>query len=208
MAFDLQEQEQIAELKAFWHDYGRYMAAALLVGAVAFAGWKGWQTWEKNRSLKAAEVYAKVEAAGADLEKLKGPVAELKSGYASTAYAARSALLAAAVAFANKNYEAAKAELSWVIANGREASLRDVARVRLANVLMDENKADEALAQLKSAEDQSFGALFAETRGDALALKGDAAGALEAYKQALAKLPKDAVNTKFVEMKLESLGSH
>lgn len=73
---------------------------------------------------------------------------------------------------------------------------------------MDEKKYDEALSQLKSAEEQSFGALYAETRGDVLALKGDAAGAGEAYKQALAKLAKDAPNYKFVEVKLEALGSH
>ena len=207
MAFDLQEQEQIAELKAFWHDYGRYMALVLLIGAVAFAGSKGWQVWEKNRSLKAAAVYAKVEAAGVDVDKLKEPVAVLKQDYARTAYAARSALLAASAAFAKKDLAAAKAELSWVIANSREAALRDVARVRMANVLMDEKKLDEALSQLKSAEDQNFGALYAETRGDVLALKGDAAGAQDAYKQSLAKLQKDSVNFKFVEMKLESLGS-
>lgn len=207
MAFDLQEQEQIAELKAFWLDYGRYMALALFVGAVAFAGAKGWQTWEKNRSLKAAAVYAKVEKADGDMEKIKAPVAELKKDYARTAYAGRASLLAAGAAFAKKDYAATKTELEWTVANAREASLRDVARIRMANVLMDENKLDEALAQLKSAEEQSFGALFAETRGDVLALKNDMAGAQEAYKQSLAKLKKDAPNYKFVEMKLESLGS-
>lgn len=208
MAFDLQEQEQIAELKAFWHDYGRYIALALFVGAAAFAVLKGWQTLEKNRSLKAAGIYAKVEMSGGDPEKLKAPVAELKKDYARTAYAARSALLAAGAAFAKKDFAAAKTELDWVIANAREAGLRDVARIRMANVLMDEKKLDDALAQLKSAEEQSFGALLAETRGDVLALKGDVAGAQDAYKQSLAKLQKEAPNYKFVEMKLESLGSH
>ncbi|SFN23059.1 Putative negative regulator of RcsB-dependent stress response [Formivibrio citricus] len=207
MAFDLQEQEQIAELKAFWHDYGRYIALALVVGAVAFAGSKGWQTWEKSRSLNAAAVYAKAEKAGGDTEKLKAPVAELKKDYVRTAYAARAALLAAGAAFAKKDLAGAKTELEWVVSNAREASLRDMARIRLANVLMDENKLDEALAQLKSPEEQSFGAMFAETRGDVLALKNDIAGAQEAYKQSLAKLKKDAPNYKFVEMKLESLGS-
>lgn len=210
MAFDLQEQEQIAELKAFWHDYGRYIALALLVGAVAFGGSKGWQYLENTRSQKAAAIYFQVEKSGSDIEKLKVPVGELKKEYARTAYAARAALLAASAAFAKKDYAATKAELEWVLANAREASLRDVARVRMANVLMDENKLDDALAQLKGAEEQSFGALFAETRGDVLALKNDAAGAQDAYKQALAKLQKETAKEhyKFVEMKLESLGGH
>lgn len=208
MAFDLQEQEQIAELKAFWHDYGRHIALGLVIAIAIFAGWKGWQAWENNQSAKAADIYAKVEAAGADEAKLKPAVAELKKDYARTAYAARAALIAARAAFGKKDLVTAQSELKWAIANGREAGIRDMARLRLANVLMDDKKYDEALTQLKSAEEQSFGALYSETRGDVLALKGDAAGAAEAYKQALAKLPKDAPNFKFVEVKLEALGNH
>ncbi len=206
MAFDLQEQEQIAELKAFWHDYGRHIAAGLGVALAIYAGWKGWQAWGNNQAGKASTIYSRLEIAE-DAAKRTAAVEELKNGYSRTAYAARAALVSANTAFAAKDLAKAASELKWVIENGREAALRDIARVRLANVLMDEKKFDDALAQLKSAEDESFSGLFAETRGDVLALKGDAAGATEAYKQALAKLGKDSANYKFVEIKLESTGS-
>ncbi|MBS1154682.1 MAG: hypothetical protein H6R07_606 [Proteobacteria bacterium] len=208
MAFDLQEQEQIAELKAFWQDYGRHIALGLGIAVAIYGGWKGWQAWENNQSGKASVVYARLEAAAGDVAKTKAAAEELKKDYSRTAYAGRAALVSARAAFVAGDLAAARSELNWAIENGRDASIRDVARIRLANVLMDEKKYDEALIQLKSAEEQSFGALYAETRGDVLALKGDAAGAGEAYKQALAKLPKDAPNYKFVEVKLEALGSH
>lgn len=208
MAFDLQEQEQIAELKAFWQDYGRHIALGLGLALAIFGGWKGWQAWENNQSNKASVIYAKLDAAAGDAAAIKTAAAELQKDYSRTAYAGRAALVAARAAFSASDLATAQSELNWAIANGREASIRDVARIRLANVLMDQKKYDEALSQLKSAEEQSFGALYAETRGDVLALKGDAAGAGEAYKQALAKLPKDAPNYKFVEIKLEALGSH
>ncbi|MDR3409862.1 MAG: tetratricopeptide repeat protein [Formivibrio sp.] len=208
MAFDLQEQEQIAELKAFWQDYGRHIALGLGLALAIFGGWKGWQAWENNQSNKASAIYAKLDAAAGDAAAIKTAAAELQKDYSRTAYAGRAALVAARAAFSASDLATAQSELNWAIANGREASIRDVARIRLANVLMDQKKYDEALSQLKSAEEQSFGALYAETRGDVLALKGDAAGAGEAYKQALAKLPKDAPNYKFVEIKLEALGSH
>ena len=208
MAFDLQEQEQIAELKAFWQDYGRHIAAGVGIALAIYAGWKGWQAWENNQSSKASMIYASIEATSSDAAKRTAAVEQLKKDYSRTAYAARAALISASVAFSGKDLAKAASELKWVVDNAREAALRDVARVRLANVLMDEKKYDDALAQLKSAEDQSFGALYSETRGDVLALKGDASGAADAYKQAIAKLPKDAANYKFVEIKLESTGSH
>lgn len=207
MAFDLQEQEQIAELKAFWHDYGRHIAMGLGLALVIYAGWKGWQAWENNQSAKAAAVYARIDAPTSDATKRTAAVEELKKNYANTAYAARATLISAGVAFSGKDLAKATSELKWVIDNGREAAIRDIARIRLTNVLMDQKKYDEALAQLKSAEDQSFGAIYSETRGDVLALKGDKSGAADAYKQALAKLTKDAPNTKFVQIKLESVGN-
>lgn len=208
MAFDLQEQEQIAELKAFWHDYGRHIALGLGIAIAIYAGWKGWNAWENRQATQASALYATLDAAAEDASKVKAIAAEIKNDYSRTAYAERAALMSAQTAFSAKDLATARAELEWVIEHGREAGVRDVARIRLANVLMDEKKFDEALAQLKSAEDQGFGALYAETRGDVLALKGDAAGAADAYKQALAKLAKDAANYKFVEVKLEALGNH
>ncbi len=207
MAFDLQEQEQIAELKAFWHDYGRHMALGLVIAAAVWGGWKGWQAWENRQASQASELYAKLETAGDDAAKIKGVAGEVRNEYSRTAYAERAALVSARAAFAASDLATARSELEWVAKNGREAAIRDTARIRLANVLMDEKKYDEALAQLKSAEEQSFAALYSETRGDVLALKGDTAGAADAYKQALAKLAKDAPNYKFVEIKLESIGS-
>lgn len=99
MAFDLQEQEQIAELKAFWHDYGRHIALGLGIAVAIYGGWKGWQAWENKQSTNASVVYAKLDSAAGDAAKIKAATEELKKDYSRTAYAGRAALVSARAAF-------------------------------------------------------------------------------------------------------------
>ncbi|WP_348944852.1 tetratricopeptide repeat protein [Chitinibacter sp. FCG-7] len=205
-AFDLQEQEQIAELKAWWQSWGKSLAIAVITALLAYAGWTGWQTWQKHQSAKAADLYAQLQTQAMDEAKFKATLTTLKSDYQSTAYAARAALAAAKLAYLNGKPEAAREELKWVIANAKEVNLRDTAKLRLASVLLDDKKIDEALALIKTPEEESYSPLFAEMRGDLLLAKNDVAGAADAYRQAIAKLPKDAPNLKLVEVKLDVLG--
>jgi len=204
MAFDLQEQEQIAEMKAWWHDYGRHIALAVVGVLVVYAGWQGWQGWQKSQASKAAAVFTQVESSVGDTAKLKAAVEALKRDYAGSPYASRAALLAAREAFAKSDLTAAKNELNWVLNHSSEALARDLARQRLAAILLDESKADEALKLIERPEVEGMEAAFAEARGDLYAVKGDKEKAREAYKAALSKQDKSAQN--FVEMKLDALG--
>lgn len=205
MAFDLQEQEQIAELKAWWKDWGRHLAVGAAVILVGYAAWQGWQSWQKNRAEHAATVFSRIEASAGDVAKLKAAVAELKKDFAASPYATRAALLAARDAFEKGDLAGAKAELNWVLTHAAEPLARDLAHQRLASVLADEKKYDEALKQVERPEIEEMDAIFAETRGDVLTLKGDVAKARDAYKAALAKQEKGAQS--MVEMKLDALGA-
>ncbi|AMC33937.1 YfgM family protein [Janthinobacterium sp. B9-8] len=209
MAFDLQEQEQIAEFKAWWDGWGKLIAVGLLAVLVAYAGWKGWNAHLESQSAKAGVLYAELDklAEAKDVAKMKVAVESLKKDYASSAYAPRAALLLAKASVEANDVAAASAQLQWVISHAKEAGLRDIARLRLAVVQLDQKKFDDALATLKSNEETSFAGLFFEAKGDVLLIKGDKTAAREAYKQAVAKLPKDAPNVKFVEVKLEALGN-
>lgn len=207
MAFDLQEQEQIAELKAWWKDWGKYLAAVLAAAGIGYVGWQGWNAYQSSDAQSAAEIYAKAELLGNDAAKLKVEAQKLQNEYGSTGFAARATLLAAKASAGNGDLKDAALQLQWVIGHAGEAGLRDAARLRLAAVNIDLKQYDAALAALKGREEAASTALFAEASGDVLAEKGDVAGARDAYKQALAKLDKDAPNYPFVEVKLAALGN-
>lgn len=206
-AFDLQEQEQIASLKDWWHSWGKWAAVAIAAVLIGFAAWAGWQNYQKSQIAKAAEVYAQIEANLAEDGKFKAAVALLKSDFAKTPYAPRAALIAAKLQYLKGDAAGARSELQWVIDNSKEAVLRDTARLRLASILQEDKKFTEALALVKTPEEDGFSGLFAEFRGDIYQAKGEPAAAADAYRQAIAKLPKDAPNLKLVEIKLDVLGS-
>jgi predicted negative regulator of RcsB-dependent stress response len=206
-AFDLQEQEQIASLKDWWQSWGKWLAVGFTVFLLGFAAWAGWQNYQKSQIAKAAEVYAQIEANLAEDGKFTAGVALLKSDFAKTPYAPRAALIAAKLQYLKGNAAGSRTELQWVIDHSKEASLRDTARLRLASILQEDKKFTEALALVKTPEEEGFSALYAETRGDIYQAKGEPAAAADAYRQAIAKLPKDAPNLKLVEIKLDVLGS-
>jgi len=205
-AFDLQEQEQIATLKAWWQSWGQWLALAIAAFLIGFAAWTGWQKYQHSQIVKAAEVYAQIEANLAEDGKFKAGVALLKSDYSATPYAARAALIAAKLSYLKGDAATARTELQWVIDHSKEAALRDSARLRMASILQEDKKYTEALALMKAPEEEGFSPLFAELRGDVYQAKGELAAAADAYRQAIAKLPKDAPNYKLVEIKLDVLG--
>ncbi|MCX7205042.1 MAG: tetratricopeptide repeat protein [Proteobacteria bacterium] len=209
MAFDLQEQEQIAQFKAWWDSWGKLIAVGFVAALVAYVGWKAWNAHLASQSAKAGVLYAELDklAALKDAAKMKPVVESLKKDFTSSAYTPRAALLLAKTSVDAGDVATATTQLQWVIASAKEAGLRDVSRLRLAAVQLDQKKFDDALATLKTSEESSFAGLFFEAKGDVLLIKGDKAAARESYKQAVAKLPKDAPNVKFVEVKLEALGN-
>ncbi|WP_283149684.1 YfgM family protein [Silvimonas soli] len=208
MAFDLQEQEQIAELKAAWADWGKYLAGAVVVGLLAYGGWTGWSAYQSSVAEKAGAAYAQLETdLTGDTAKILADADVLKKDYATSPYAPRAALLAAKASARAGDLKSAQTQLEWAIAHASESEIRDAARLRLTAVQLDQKQFDAALKTLAARENDSYTPLFAEARGDVLAAKGDNSGARDAYKDALAKLGKDAPNVRFVEVKLEALGN-
>ncbi|GLS04751.1 membrane protein [Chitiniphilus shinanonensis] len=206
MAFDLQEQEQIADFKAWWNSWGKFLATAVILALLGYLAWQGWHAYQKSQAEKAGLIYARIEGAiGGDAAKIRADADLLKQDFSGSAYASRGALFAAKASADAGQLKEAEAQLNWVVANSDEADLRDAARLRLAAVQLDQKQPDAALKTLGGAESTGFAGLVAELRGDILLDKGDSAGAREAYKEALSKLPKDAPNIQFVQVKLDAL---
>lgn len=208
-ALDLQEQEQIDELKAWWQENGKHLLAGLLIVVVALGGWRGWQYYQVKQANDAAMLYAEftMQVELNDTKRINDAAAAVMDKFASSAYAPRAALLAAQANEQAKDAARAKTQLQWVIDNASEAALKDVARLRLAAVLLDEKNYAEAMKVLEAKHPASFDGLYADLRGDVLSAQGKIDEARTAYKLAYEKLNASGKYRDLVQMKLDALGA-
>ncbi|WP_174874664.1 YfgM family protein [Vogesella oryzae] len=209
MAYDLQEQEQIDTLKAFWSQWGKLIGGAVLAVSVGFLGFKGWQYYQRTQAEAAAVIYSQLETQlqTGKLEQVKSAVALLQRDYPSSALSSNAALLAAKLAFDRNDLGFARAQLKWVIAQQGDEVVTAVAHLRLATVLLDEKQYDAALSELSQPHPATFDSPFLDLKGDVLVARGDISGARESYKAALAKAAPDAPARDFIQTKLDSVGN-
>jgi predicted negative regulator of RcsB-dependent stress response len=206
---DLQEQEQLDALKAFWKQYGNLITWVLILLLGAYAAWNGWTWWQRGQALKASAMYDALEQAaqGADADRATRVFSDLKERFPRTAFAEQGGLAAARVQFNRGQIDAAKASLTWVAENATEDEYRTLARLRLAAVLADAKQYDEALKQLDAAKADGFEALVADRRGDVLAAAGRTADAKAAYEVAWNAMDDKVEIRRLVEAKLTALGA-
>jgi predicted negative regulator of RcsB-dependent stress response len=205
---DLQEQEQLDAVKAFWKQYGNLVTWALILALGAFAAWNGWNWYQRDQATKAAAMFDELERAAQanDADKAGHVFADLRERYPRTAFAQQGGMLAAKVqADANKQDDA-RASLSWVAENASEDELKTIARLRLAGLLLDAKKFDEALRELDAAKAPGFESLVADRRGDVLLSQGKRDEAAVAYKAAWAAMPETVEYRRLIDAKLTSLG--
>lgn len=188
--YDLEEQEQIDELKVWWQRYGHWLTAAALVATLAVAAWQGWNWWQRNQAKQAGALYVIVEEAarGRDAKRTREAAGELIAKFPGTAYASMGALLSARLQMDVADAQTAKAQLSWVVEHAPDPGLRDLARIRLASLYFGEKAYDEALKQLAAEHTLPFAPRFEELKGDVLSTQGKSAEARAAYQMALNKL--------------------
>lgn len=188
--YDLEEQEQLDELKTWWKQYGNLVTAIAMAVSVAVVGWQGWNWWQRNQSAQASAIYSAVEQASAqqDAKRVRELAGELIDKFSGTAYAGMAALLSARAQVEAGDAKGARLQLAWAAENARDEAMRDLARLRLAAVMLDEKAHDEALKQLAAEPAAAFAPRYAELRGDILSAQGKKAEAKAAYETALAKL--------------------
>ena len=208
-SLDLQEQEQVDALKAWWKDNGKYVVGVLALGVLVFAGMQFWKSHQATQAAEAAKLYAEVarQVATNDAKRIGDAADALASRYGSSAYAPRAQLLAAQASLQAKDITHAKIQLLWVIEHAAESSLQDTARLKLASILLDEKKYDEALKQLDTAHPESFTGLYSDLKGDVLSAMGKTAEARLAYQQALDKTDVKSTYRNLIQLKLDGLGT-
>jgi predicted negative regulator of RcsB-dependent stress response len=205
---DLEEQEQLAELKHFWKQYGSLINAVLIAVLLAVAGWNFFQYWQRSQSTQAAALYDEVErlAKSADTTRLERALGVMQDKFASTAYAQQAGLLAAKVYFDAGKPDLAKAALSWVADKSADEGYQAIARLRLSGILLEAKAFDEALKQLSGPFPAEFAALVADRRGDVYLAQNRKAEAVTEYQKAYKGLEEGNEYRRLVDVKLAALG--
>ncbi|MDB5945847.1 MAG: hypothetical protein JWQ33_873 [Ramlibacter sp.] len=205
---DLEEQEQLDELKHFWNSYGNLITWALIVVFGAVAAWNGWQYWQRTQAAQASAMYEEVEraATAGEMTRVERAFNDVKDKFGRTTYAHQAGLLAAK-AFAEKgNVAAAKAALLWVADKSPDEGYQATARLRLAGLLADGKSYDDALKQLSGDFPAEFEALVADRRGDIYNLQGKKGEAKAEYLKAWRALDDRVEYRRLVEVKLTAMG--
>lgn len=208
MAYDLEEQEQLATLKDWWKQYGNLVTWLLIAVLGAYSAWSGWNYYQRSQAAQAAHLYGELQksAATGDSAQVLRIATDMESKFGGTLYAEMSALTAAKTAFEANDLNAAKAQLQWVIDNGDEEEYRAIARVRLAGILLDEKAYDEGLKLLGANFPAHFAGVVADRKGDLLAAQGKADEARAAYQLAMGKLDPQDPARQLIQLKLDALG--
>ena len=206
--YDLDEQERLDELKAWWKRWGNLVMIGLAVVIAAAAGWRYWQNHVVTQSLEAATVYEKLtqSLAASDAKGAREAGGMLIDKYKDTAYAPRAALLLAKLNVSAKDLKSAQTQLEWAVANSKEPAVKDLARLRLAGVQLDQKQYDAALKTLNSTHSDAFASRFDDLKGDVLLAQGKQADARAAYQAAYGKMKEDNPYRNIVELKLDALG--
>jgi len=207
--YDLEEQEQLESLKGWWKENGNLVLTVLTVALAALAAWNAWNWYSSRQSLGAASLYEVLEKAARanDLKAAREVSESLIEKYPRTSYAPLAALVSAKLNYQAGDAKTATAQLQWVIENGRSDELKAVARMRLANVLLDQGQPDEALKAISTEPPPSFAALFESLRGDIYLVQNKRSEARTAYRAALDKADKkDQAMRQQLQLKIDAVG--
>lgn len=208
MAFDLEEQEKLDELKAWWKQNAKWVITGLTVFLLAVAGWRGWQTWTHKQAVEASQLFDRALQAAMmnDAKAVREITGQIMENYSRTAYAAPAAWLVGQINHDSGDLKSATAQYAYALDKARDAGVEQLARLRLAAIRLENKDLDGALALLQQPHDEAYAGLYANLKGDVLVELGKTEEARAAYQEALNKLGDKSALASLVEIKLDALG--
>ena len=209
MANNLQEQEQLDDIKAFWKQYGNPITWVITACLLGFAGWNVWGWYQRDQAVKASAMFDELDKAVAvgDADKAGRVFGDLKQRFGGTSFAQQGGLLAARLQYEKGQVDNARASLGWVADNAAEDEYRAIARLRLAGVLLDAKQFEPALKVLDAVTGKDFVALVADRRGDVLLAQGKKDEARSAYQAAFKAMSETQDYRRLIEAKLTALAA-
>ena len=208
MAYDLEEQEQLATFKAWWNQYGNLLTWLLTIALAGYAAWTGWNYYQRSQSTQASQLFTELQNAvtAKDNLKVQRAASDMQDRFSRTGYAQMSGLVAAKSAFDASDLKAAKTQLQWVIDKGADDEYKAIAKIRLAGVLLDEKAFDAGLALLSGEFPAQFAAEVADRKGDLFYAQKKLTEARAAYTTALEKSAQKNPGRQLMQLKLDALG--
>lgn len=208
MAFDLEEQEQLAALKAWWKQYGNYVLIALIVILAVYAAWTFWGTYQRKQAEQASQLYYELHNAmrGQDHKRIQRIADDMQEKFGSTVYASMTNLIAARVASVTDDQAMVKKRLKWVVDQGKGDGYKAIARIRLAETLIAEKNYSEAQSMLSGEFPEAFKGMVEDRKGDIYYAQNQLDAAKSAYQAALSATADDDPGKALIRLKLEGLG--
>jgi predicted negative regulator of RcsB-dependent stress response len=208
MAYDLEEQEQIASVKAWWNQYGNHLTWLLIIALATYTAWTGWNYYQRSQSAQASQLYEEMQKAVAskDNVKVQRAASDMEDKFSRTAYAQMAALVAAKSAVDVNDLKAAKTQLQWAIDNGKDDEYKTFAKIRLAGIMLDEKAYDEGMKVLSGNHPTQLLGLVADRKGDILAAQNKIDEARSAYQLALDKMEQKNPGRQLIQLKLDAIG--
>ncbi len=201
------EEQQVEALKDWWKQNGLAVIGGAVLGISALIGWRGWNWHQEKQATEASDIFTVVQEAANknDVSALQEQTKTLRDNYASTPYASLAVLHQAKNQTEQGDIAAAEEGLRWVIKNSKQDTVQNVARLRLARLLLADNKVDEAQAMVSGGMSDAYASLANEIRGDIFVVKGEIEQAKEAYDQAMQTASGGGVE--YLQLKRNDLGS-
>ncbi len=205
---DLEEQEQLDQLKHFWAQYGNVITWVLIAVFGSFAAWNGWNYWQRTQATKAAALYDEIDRAASarDADKMTRALTEMQDRFGGSTFAAQGSLLAGKTLFEAGKPDAARTALGWVSEKSSDEAYQAIARLRLAALDVEAKAYDQALKTLEAPMPKAFEALAADRRGDVYLAQGKTDEARQQYETAWRGFGQRVEYRNLVEIKLASLG--
>lgn len=212
MAYDLEEQEQLDEFRAWWNKNGKLVTRLVIVAALSYGGWQAYQTWMNSKSTDASTAYQTListplsEVDSKKAEQISTDAQAIAADYSMTPYAGRAALFAARALHEAKQSEAAEKQLRWALTEAKEPAIKHMAAIEIAGLQIERNALDEAKKTLSAIDDKGFDGIKNALLGDILMASKQEKEAKEAYNKALQGLNPEGKLFYLTQQKLDALG--
>ncbi len=208
MAYDLEEQESLDQLKAWWEKWGNITLSTITVGCLAFAAYNGWNWYERYQGSKATVAYVALQNAyvSSDEKNMKSLADGLMKEYPRHVFASLAALMKAASEQKAGNLDGARAALTWILNEAKRSEYETVARVRLAGIELDAKQPQKAMDILKAvAADQAELPMVLDRLGDVHLALGEVENARQAWTKAMEKDQDQGELMALLSLKLQAL---